>query len=137
MKQIFIYAMLMIVTSSSFCQQIDSSKRVACEEYLTKSINQRTAARVLLIGGGALIIIPVIIAIPGTVSFSDMGALVVVAGIGVAASLASIPLFAASAKNKRKSMDPTFCFKIDKSLFVQQAGLYTHYYPALSLRLHL
>ena len=87
MKQIFICILFMTTTGTSFCQQTKSSRQLTCEEYLTKSKNQKTAARTLLICGGVLIIIPVIIAIPGNVSFDTVDALAVIAGIGVGASL--------------------------------------------------
>ena len=122
MKQIFIVIMLMSIAGTALSQQIKSSKQLTCEEYLTKSKNQNAAARTLLIGGGILIIVPVIIAIPGTVSFSTLEALVVVAGIGIVASLSSIPLFIAFGRNKRKAMDPSLCVKIEQSMSVLPSG---------------
>jgi len=137
MKQVFIFIMLMVITGTSLSQQIKSSKQITCEEYLTKSKNQKAAARTLLIVGGVLIIVPVIIAIPGTVSFDALDALVVIAGIGVVASLSSIPLFIASGRNKRKSMDPKLCVKIEQGMSVLPSGLYAHSFPALSFKINL
>ena len=137
MKHIFFCILLITVTSTSFCQQIKPSSQLTCEEYLTKSKNQRDAARVLLIGGGVLIIVPVLIAIPGTTSFDDLETFSVIVGIGVASSLASIPLFIASNRNKKKGMDPSLCIKIEKAAFVQQAGIGVHSFPALSFRINL
>jgi hypothetical protein len=137
MKQIFICILFMTTTGTSFCQQIKSSKQLTCEEYLTKSKNQKTAARTLLICGGVLIIVPVIIAIPGEVSFDTLDALAVIAGIGVGASLASIPLFIASGRNKRKALNPSLCVKIENAASLKQAALYTHSYPAISFKINL
>jgi hypothetical protein len=127
----------MAMAGTSFCQQIKTSKQLTCEEYLTKSKHQLSAARALLIGGGVLIIVPVIIAIPGSTSFDDLEVLSVVAVIGVGASLASIPFFIASKRNRKKSMDPTLCIKVEKAAYIQQAGLSIHSFPALSFRINL
>ena len=137
MKKLFAFMLLMSVTGTSLCQQIKSSRQLTFEEYLTKSKNQKAAARTLLIGGGVLFVVPVLIAIPGTVSFDTMDALLVVAGVGIVASLSSIPLFIASGRNKRKSMDPTLCVKIERGMSAQQSGLYTHSFPALSFKINL
>ena len=75
--------------TSTFCsvQQIKPSSQLTCEEYLTKKQKPiENAARVLLIGGGVLIIVPVLIAIPGTTSFDDLETFEVIVGIGVASS---------------------------------------------------
>jgi hypothetical protein len=137
MKQIFFCILLLAMAGTSFCQQIKTSKQLTCEEYLAKSKNQLTAARALLIGGGVLIIVPIIIAIPGTVSFDALEVLSVVVGVGAGASLASIPLFIASKRNRKKSMDPSLCVKIEKAAFIQQAGLSIHSFPALSFKINL
>jgi hypothetical protein len=137
MKQIFIGILFMTTTGTSFCQQTKTSRQLTCEEYLTKSKNQKAAARTLLICGGVLIIVPVIIAIPGNVSFDTVDALAVIAGIGVGASLASIPLFIASGRNKKKAMNPSLCVKIENAASIEQAALYTHSYPAISFKINL
>jgi hypothetical protein len=137
MKQIFFCILLLAMAGTSLCQQIKSSKQLTCEEYLTKSENQLNTARALLIGGGVLVIFPIIIAIPGTVSFDALEVLSVVVGVGVGASLASIPLFIASKRNRKKSLDPSLCVKIEKAAYIQQAGLTNHTFPALSFRINL
>ena len=126
--------MLMTFTGTSLCQQTKTSKQLTCEEYLAKSVNQKAAARTLLICGGVLIIVPVIIAIPGEVSFDALDYLVVIVGIGVGASMASIPLFIASGRNRRKAMNPSLCVKIEKNMSILPVGPYIHSFPALSFK---
>jgi hypothetical protein len=129
--------MLMTMAGTSFCQQIKPSSQLTCEEYLTKSKNQKAAARTLLICGGVLIVVPVIIAIPGNTSFDGLETLTIIAGIGIVSSLASIPLFIASSRNRKKSMDPSLCVKIEKAEFIQQVGMRIHSFPALSFKINL
>src|SRR2546423_14423371 len=104
MRKIAIFLILIIMAITSFCQQTHPSQPLTRNDYLTKSKNQRIAARVLLIGGGALLATSIIIAAPGNVSFGALGTLVVVGALGAVAALGSIALFSASARNHRKAM---------------------------------
>ncbi|WP_426058436.1 hypothetical protein [Hymenobacter sp. B1770] len=93
---------LLMASSSAWAQPVaPTSPR---EALLLKSHNQRTAARVLLIGGAVVAGTVIYATAPGkSVSFD---ALPLVGGLGVAggaAVLSSIPLFVASARNKRKA----------------------------------
>lgn len=130
MKQIIICLLFMLATIASFCQEMKSSHPLTREEYLSKSKNQRTAAKVLLIGGGALIGITAILASNKETSFDEAGTYAVLAGIGIVASLTSIPLFIAANRNRKKAKNATAGLKMER-------GLYSYSYPALTFKISL
>jgi hypothetical protein len=64
-------------------------------------------------------------------------ALAVIAGVGVGASLASISLFIASGRNKRKALNPSLCVKIEHAASIQHASPFIFSYPAISFKINL
>ena len=137
MKQFIICIMLLIFTTSSFCQQTNSLQTFTREDYLNKSKHQKIAAWVLLGGGSALIITGVLIGSGGEVSFDAAATAAVVGGVGVLSALGSIPLFIASAKNKRKANAATTFFKMETVPVIQQHSFVQHLFPAVSIKINL
>ena len=136
MKKIIIYAMLLFVTASSFSQQLNPIQ-LTRQDYLKKSKNQKTAAWVLLGGGIALMGTGILIGSGNEVSFDNAETSVIIAGIGVLSTIASIPLFIASGRNKRKAMNASTYFKIEKTQTIQQTGISFHPLPAISIKINL
>lgn len=130
MKKILFCSMLLIITSASFSQQTNPSQPLTREEYLKKSKSQKTGAWIFLGVGAAMFAI----AAPGNVSFDVLGTIVVV---GTIATIVSIPLFIASARNKRKAKAAAAFLKFEKNHSIQQTGITLHSYPALSLKINL
>ncbi len=119
---------------TSFCQQSAPAKSSTREEYLAKSKRQKSGAKVLLIGGGALLATSIVIGTTGDPTFETLGTLAVVGTIGAAAALGSIPLFIASEKNYRRSRAATTYFKLEKAPVLQPAGISLHSYPSVAVK---
>ncbi|MEO8404151.1 MAG: hypothetical protein ABI480_06135 [Chitinophagaceae bacterium] len=135
MKKVIFIIVCFLVTITSFSQQTKSS--LTKEDYLLKSKNQRTAGRILLIGGGVLIGTAVIIGSSGDRSFDDAATLGIVGVIGAVSAISSIPLFIASSRNKKKAKAMTANFKMERIAPFQPQVLSYHSYPALSVRINL
>ncbi len=130
MKQITICAMLIIFSATSFCQQTQTTKSLTREEYLKKSKTQKIVGFVFL-GAGAITLISVS---GGNTDFNTLGTVVVVGGL---LTVASIPLFIASGRNKRKAKNASVSFNFEKYQSIQQSQLSFHSFPAISLKLNL
>ena len=128
MKKILLFIMLLIMSVAAFSQETKPSPTLTKQEYIQKSKNQKTTAFILL-GVGATAIA---IAAPGNVSLDLLPVLVIVGGV---AAIVSIPLFIASARNKRKGMSLSFknvpAPQIQKRSFVYQTV------PSLTLKINL
>src|SRR6187399_462951 len=111
MRKFFICTMLLLMTTSSFCQQTDSSHSLTQQDYLQKSKNQKTAAWVLLGGGAAVAVGAALLDVSSDWTKSETPYLVAMT-IGCASMLGSIPLFIASKRNKRKAMNVSTYFEI-------------------------
>ncbi len=133
MKKTICIALLMVITSTVLSQPAPSVHT----DYLQKSKHQKTAAFVLLGGGSALVITGLLVGNNQNSSFSDAGAAVLVGGIGVLSAIGSIPLFIASAKNKRKANTATTFFKIETIQAIQSHSFAQRLYPAVSVRISL
>jgi len=128
MKKIMVYFLLLVLPATSFCQQTNDSVPVVKTDYLGKSKSQKTAAFIFLgIGVTTLTIAAV-----GDVNFDALGVLVVVGG---AATIASIPLFIASGKNKRKAMKASAFMKMETIPLLQKQSYIQNSYPALSVNI--
>jgi hypothetical protein len=57
--------------------------------------------------------------------------------LGTVVTLASIPLFIASGRNKRKARNASLGFKFEKNQIMLQPAISYRYVPALSLKLSL
>ena len=130
MRKFATIILLLSLSITSF-SQTDSSKQVMTrQDYLARSRGQKIAGFVLL-GVGATC---AAIAAPGNVSFETLGTLVTVGGI---AALASIPLFIAAGRNKRKARNASAGIDLQKMLLIQPNSYAFHYYPAVKLRFRL
>ena len=128
MKKIMVYFLLLALPATSFCQKTNDSVPVVKTDYLAKSKSQKTAAFILLgIGVTTLTIAAV-----GDLDFDALGAVVVVGGV---ATIASIPLFIASGKNKRKAMKASTSIKMETIPLFQKQSFVQNSYPAFSVNI--
>ena len=130
MKKILLCVMILVISTSSFGQQIDTSKFNTRKYYLRKSRSQLVGGLILLgIGGTTLALVS-----NGKTSFDILPVLVIGGGLFV---LGSIPLFIASGRNKRKAMNATTLFKMETIPTLPQTRISFHSYPAISVRFDL
>src|SRR6476660_9601842 len=127
MKKVIICMISLIYSATPFCQEKQPSQSSTRHEYLKKSKTQKIVGLVLL-GAGAITLISVS---GGNTDFGTLGTFVIA---GAAATLASIPFFIASGRNKRKAMNTSLSFssEINKNFPI---GLTSRLYPAISLKL--
>ena len=125
-----IYIMLAMMSAASFCQKTNDSVPVVKTDYLAKSKSQKTAAFILLgIGVTTLTIASV-----ADLDLDAVGAVVVVGG---AATIASIPLFIASGKNKKKARNITTNIKMEKATIFEKQFFVQSSYPAVTFKISL
>ena len=146
MKKIIVSLTTLIIGISCFCQHVDSLQAVKTE-YLRKSKNQKTIAWVLLGGGIAMTITGMIIygndynsAVeedPWLFGTNTNPAGAVIGTVGLLSCAASIPVFIASGKNKKRARAISTAFKLEKASVIQGPAFVKKSYPALSLRIGL
>ena len=137
MKKNILYFLLLVLPAASFCQKTNDSVPVVQTDYLVKSKNQKTAAWVLLGGGVALISAGFLIGDSKNSTFDDAATGAVLGGIGFLSAIGSIPLFIASAKNKRKAMQATTFIKMENVRMIPNQSLVQTSYPSIALRIKL
>lgn len=149
MKKIILFSMLLIVSASSFSQQINSSAALTKQDYLQKSKKQKTAAWLLLGSGTVMMITGSIIwsnAVEETITNDPIGIFYApytttkgtgLTAAGLLVSAGSIPLFIASGKNKRKAMNASAFFKMETIPVIQRPAFVPNTYPAVSLKIGL
>ena len=126
MKKIMVYFLMLVLPVISFCQKSNDSVPVVKTDYLAKSKSQKTAAFILLgIGVTTLTIAAV-----GDLDLDALGTVVVVGGV---ATIASIPLFIASGKNKRRAMKASAFIKMETVPLIQKQSYIQNSYPAFSV----
>jgi len=135
MRNFFISTILLLMTTSSFCQQTDFSQSLTQKDYLQKSKKQKTAAWVLLGGGFALAVGGAILDASSDWTKSETPYLVAIF-VGGASMVGSIPLFIASGRNKRKAMNASTYFEIRQNPIPTNTGLTLHSTPTLSLKIN-
>jgi len=122
-----VYFLMLVLPVISFCQKTNDSVPVVKTDYLTKSKSQKTAAFILLgIGVTTLTIAAV-----GDLDLDVLGTVVIVGGV---ATIASIPLFIASGKNKRRAMKASAFIKMETVPLIQKQSFIQNSYPAFSVR---
>ena len=129
MKNILFF-LLLILSVTSFSQETTPSAPLAKQDYLKKSKSQKTAGFVFL----GITAICIGIAAPGDVSF-DVLPVLVIGGAG--AAVGSILFFSAAGRNKRKAMKMSASIGIKKIPDLTSSGIFSEYYPALSLKINL
>lgn len=134
MKKIIFCSALLVLVTVTFSQQAKPSAAKK-QDYLQKSKNQKTAAWVLLGGGTVLIGTGFLIGDRKESSFDDAATGVIVGGLGLLATIGSIPLFIASGKNKRKALSVSF--KNERFQQIKNSSLVYYPMPAVSLKIRL
>jgi hypothetical protein len=145
MKQALVLLLLISVVVNCFGQQATPAPTIQ-SDYLQKSKHQKTAAWILLGGGAALFIVSAVIPegeeewdtyyglpMKGNKNDGIKGALGLT---GAVSMLASIPLFIASGKNKRRALSASADFKMEKSQVVRRAAFADKSYPAAAVKLN-
>lgn len=130
MKKIILIFLLLITSAISFSQQTEPFKPVTKEDFLKRSKSQKTAGFVFL----GITAVCIAIAAPGDVSFGTLPVLVIG---GAGAAVASILLFSAAGRNKRKAMKMSAYIDAKKIPDITTSGIFLEYYPALSLKINL
>lgn len=142
MKKIILFVSSLIILVNSFAQTT-ARPELTKEYYLKKSSHQKTAAWILLIGGGALGVIGISRAthianddnVGFTEGFEAAGAWAIVGGTGGTLALCSIPLFISSGKNARRAA--AISFGNERITLTRQNLIAVKLQPKLSLRIHL
>lgn len=135
MKKIIFCMILLILSVVSFSQEIATGKSLMTKnDYEQKSKNKKIAAWAFLGGGTAFIVSGVLIGGGKDVSFYNAEAAVVLAGLGILSSIASIPLFIASSRNKRKALNASTYFRFENTATVKQTALALHPYPMIAIK---
>jgi hypothetical protein len=137
MKKIMIYVLMLAFPVSSFCQKTDDSVPSVQKDYLQKSKHQKTAAWILLGGGTALMVTGIIVGSGEDAYITDAVGGAAVAGIGLLSTIASIPLFIASGKNKKKAMHMTANIKMEKATIFERQSFVQSSYPAIAFKINL
>ena len=130
MKKIILITAMLILSATSFCQQTSLSPTLNRAEYFTKSKTQKIIGFVLL-GAG---ITTLAVASTGNIDFNTLGALVVAGG---AATLGSIPLFIASARNKKKAMAISTVLHFEKIQSIAKLATRLQLFPVISVKINL
>jgi hypothetical protein len=121
---------MLALPAISFCQKTNDTIPVVKKDYLAKSKSQKTAAFILLgIGVTTLTIAAV-----GDLDLDALGAVVVVGGV---TTIASIPLFIASGKNKRRAMKASAFIKMEKATIIERQSFVQSSYPAITFKINL
>jgi hypothetical protein len=140
MKKFFLIAtclLMMLTVVAQNTPQDSSTHALTKDEYLKKSKGQKTAAIVLLAGGGALVTVGAILSLNDVyyLDFEDngnedvAGALVLVGGV---AMLGSIPFFISARKNKERAMQVSF--KNELALQIQKGSMFYKSIPSVNLK---
>jgi hypothetical protein len=153
MRKIFPFTLLLIFSTTSFCQSTTNDLPTVKTDYLKKSKNQKTAAWILLGGGFALSTTSILIATPKAtedLAYGLGGFLVgepvpennytaesILLVTGIAAMLGSIPLFIASGKNKKRAMNMTTNIKMEKATIIERQSFVQSSYPAIAFKINL
>lgn len=135
-KIILLFIVSQMLTENIFSQQPDFSSTLTRQDYLQKSNRQKTIGWILLgsgagMMGGTLIFGPT----SGAASFDDAVTALEIFGIGIVASLSSIPFFISSGKNIRKAM--SLSLKNEKIPEVLNQSLLSRSVPSINLTISL
>lgn len=127
---------MLFIMTVSYCQQTKPRTDLTRADYLQKSKRQKTAAWLLLGGGTTVGFIGLAnINLAGTDDPDGVnntpGTLLFVTGL--ASAIASIPMFTASARNKRKAMNLSFKKQMIPQL--QNYGLTFRSVPSVNIKI--
>ena len=137
--------MLLIVSATSFSQQINPSKPFTHEDYLQKSKNQKIISWILLGGGMGMVITgSATYKLQFTGSFGGVPLQDdhpnntlsnILVGTGLAAMIVSIPFFVSAHRNKKKGL--SLSFKNETTPQIKNSSLVYQPMPAVSLKIRL
>jgi hypothetical protein len=133
MKKIMTFVLVLLTSGTLFSQSTPASPER--QNHFKKSKNQKTVAWILLAGGVALTGTGFLIGDRTESTFDDAATGAIIGGIGVLATIGSIPLFIASGRNKRKGMAVTF--RNMPVLQIKNSSLVYQPMPAVSFKLSL
>jgi hypothetical protein len=133
MKQVLISAaLLLLIFNSSFSQSTQEKSTASQNDYLKKSKNQKTAAWIL-VGIGSLSTLLGTIQVNPDYGQNDNSTFFLVGGLVTLG--ASVPLFIASAKNRKKAMSLTL--KNETTQQFLNTRVKNRNIPSLNLKLNL
>jgi len=136
MKKIIICVMLLIIASATFSQQSNpSSTTLTKQDYLQKSKHQKTAAWIFM--GAGVLSAGVLggVKVNPEIGGADNSGSTIFLVVGLVAVGASIPLFIAASKNKKKGM--SISFKNEPAPYLENSSFIKWPVPSLSLKLGL
>lgn len=135
MKKNIFFALLLIISATSFSQQTNSSKPITKADYMQKSKSQKGIAWLLLGGGTAVLVITTLSNFSIDFTGPKEKFPIVPVGIGAVCIAGSVPLFIASGRNKRKSMSLSFKKQIIPQ--IQNSSFVYKSLPSLNLKISL
>jgi len=141
MKKLVVIIATFLLFFETFSQQSNPAPALTKQDYLIKSKKQKTSAWGLLGIGTAMLVGGAAIAAQEAGDTWNGGesegleAAGVVAAMGVAAMIGSIPLFIASSRNKSKAMSVSL--KNEQFQSLKNSSLVYRPMPAVSLRINL
>jgi hypothetical protein len=142
MNKIITIIILLAFSTASFSQQLSQPPTYTKEEYLQKSKKQKNIAWILLGAGAAMTITAFVIPEGEETSFNPVtwqndhkndgikGGLILVGALSMAAS---IPLFLASGRNKRRANALSAFIQMERAVVLNE----NHKFPALGIRIKL
>jgi len=130
MRKLTILCFLLLFGTASFSQETKPSTSLTKEELLSKSKSQKTFAFILL-GVG---VVTIAILAPGKTDLDAVGPLAIGSGLCI---IGSIPLFIASAKNKRKAMNASAFIEMQRIPQMKQGGINMQPTPAIGVKISL
>ena len=147
MKQIVLFCLALGFSTASLAQYADTSKHTLPADYYKKSKKQKTAAWILLGSGTTLLIGGMVVGlteatgeiIDAVVTGEDQSSFsagALLATVGAAAMVGSIPLFIASGKNRRKAA-ASVSFKMENATNIYQYTVSNARYPAIAIQIRL
>ena len=135
MKKVTICTLLLILSTTSFSQQTNQAPTVSKQDYLKKSKRQKTAAWILLSGGTLTTLLGTVESNPNSIAGGDNSRRTIFLITGLAAIGASIPLFIASSKNKKKAA--SFSLNFETAPVLQQSQFIYHSFPAATFTISI
>ena len=136
MKKILAFTLILTLSATTFCQQVNPLPGLNKQDLLKKSKNQKTAAWILL-GGGffSTALGSVKFNFAGSDSEVDNSTSAIFLITGLAAIATSIPFFIAANKNKKKAMN--LSFKNEKVTHLSKQAFVYKTIPSLALKINL
>ena len=150
MKKIFLVSFFALTCCASSIAQKDTAKKnpvLSAEHYMQKSKKQKTAAQIMLYGGGVFVLTAVIIGTKeaddafiqlfGGEATSNFTAADIFFWTGLASMAGSIPLFIASGKNRRNASAAKVSIDFKRNYRMEPFTVKSSGYPALTIKLSL